>query len=670
MYEKHKWQDRAVEYPNRYREVQENDGTVTHIKEPGRVIQEGTPMTAENFNHMEEGIFANSLLVAMVAQAYGIEVRALQEMTSGEIDELLKAAQKKIDELLKSAQDEVSTLKDDTIQVVTHAHGDKVHNLMTKDGKSAAANLRFTATADFADGDTFTLNGQSVNALMPDGNALSDKYFVTGSIVLGLYNSANNTIYFIGGGAAGCPVTVNLANERGQSSDLNGCNVKITNEEDGSVISQFAYDGQAHTVNVPIATKYRVHADDIQHYISPEDVVYTAISTPRTVTLTFTYGTRYGFKRAKNDSSPSDRITYLFDAVGKEPMDVNLTSGAPNYGDWKDFIDQLVRPVMLKTDGTVDYELDRNDQTKRADNGQASDITNTNYDGNAMVEFGGPFKWVKRYEDSDAEYVIFSNTRFEDDYHAYAHTDANGNVRDAFYWGMFKGSYVGSRMRSMGTGAVMVSTTRTEEVNRAKANGNGYYTIYKSGWDFIGDILTLLAKSDNSQAVYGSGRCKSDNKDAIACGTLKNKGAFWGSNDETSDVKVLFIEGFWGNVWEGMAGAILDAGNGIKIKMTPPYNETGAGYESTGIVPTGTSGGYVDTASVSDLTGYVPKTANGSETTHYCDGLWYNTTQVDYALVGGTWYDAGHVGSRCLNLNNLASASTATVGSRLSYLPH
>ena len=103
--------------------------------------------------------------------------------------------------------------------------------------------------------------------------------------------------------------------------------------------------------------------------------------------------------------------------------------------------------------------------------------------------------------------------------------------------------------------------------------------------------------------------------------------------------------------------------------MTPPYNFNAAGYTATGVVPSGTSGGYVDTASVTKESGYVPKTANGSETTYYCDGLWFNNGQVDYALVGGQWTDAGKCGSRFVFLTYLASLTDTSLGSRLSFLP-
>jgi len=562
----------------------------------------------------------------------------------------------------------------DAFQTYSHGKTGNVHALTLSGG--AHVNIKFRATARFDAGDTFTLNGEAVNALMPDGNALSDGYFVEGAICVGFYCEEDNTIYFVGGGATNTLVTISLSTYGGGDGNVTGCTVTVTNTEDDAIIEQFVYDGQPRVVLVPVATKYRVSVSELAQHVKPADVVYTATANiPRSINMAYKYGTRYGFRRSKSNSHASDRITYLYNAVDMTPMTVNLSTGTPDYGSWQEFVDEVCRPVMLKYDGTVDYELDHNDQTKRADNGEASDVANTAYEGNAMVEFSG-FKWVKRYEDSSYEYVIFSNVQFDSDYHAYAHTNANGVIQDAFYWGMFKGVYTTSKLRSIGTGSVMVEQTRATEISRAQANGsgtdqtkNGYYTIFKSGWDYIADLLTLLSKSDNSQAVFGAGRSLSSNSAGIGVGSLKAKPAFCGYSNGTSDVKVLYIEGAWGNYWEGMAGMILDGSNGIKIKMHGPYNMTGSGYHATGVVPSGTSGGYVNTHSCYDEAGYVPKTASGSETTYMCDGLWFNTSQVDYALVGGWWNSAGRCGSRCVDLADLASSAAAAIGSRLSFVP-
>lgn len=372
---------------------------------------------------------------------------------------------------------------------------------------------------------------------------------------------------------------------------------------------------------------------------------------------------RYGYRRDRNDSNPNTRISYLHDALGYNPASMNFSSGNFDYGSWQNFVEEISRPVMLKNDGTVDYELQRSDFTKKLD-GTASDVSNTSYAGNAMIEFKKLY--IKRYSDSQYDYVIFSSIQIDNDYKAYAHQNKNGTVNDAFYWGAYKGSNISSKLRSIADQTIMVSQTRNTEVSYATAIGSGYYTIYKSGWDFIGDLLTLISKSDDSQTKFGSGRSKTTNTTAIATGTTKSSPYFWGSNNETSDVKIFGIEGFWGNVWESMAGLILNSG--IKVKMTPSYNFDGTGYTSTGITPSGTNGGYVSVAQSYTKNGYIPSVASGSSSTYYCDGLWFNNSQVDYPLVGGNWDRGLRGGSRFVSLADLASTTDTSVGSRLSYL--
>jgi hypothetical protein len=421
----------------------------------------------------------------------------------------------------------------------------------------------------------------------------------------------------------------------------------------------------SHTFKIPQSNQYYIAVSAKPPYTTPaQSSTFTALGNNiRNVSMQYALFKRYGFRRTKAESNPDARIVYQFDAVGLTPAYMNFTSGSFDYGSWQTFINDVSRPVMLKTDGTVDYELSRTNMTKKVDGVTASDIANTAYDGNAMIEFR-EYIWVQRYEDATYEYVTFADGQYDSTYKSYATTNALGNVKDTFYWGVCKGTNVSSKLRSIGTGAIMASQTRNTEVSYATANGSGYYTIYKSGWDFIGDLLTLITRSDNSQAKFGNGR--NNTSSALPAGTMNAQPYFKGYTDVTSDVKVFGIEGFWGNVWEGMAGFVYN-GN-IKTKMTPPYNFDGSGYTDTGLDPSGTSGGFTNTASVTDVSGYVPKTASGSATTYYCDGLWFNTAQVDYAIVSGSWADASHDGARCVYLNDLPSFVHVALGSRLSFL--
>jgi len=467
-----------------------------------------------------------------------------------------------------------------------------------------------------------------------------------------------------GGGAGAVKLIIQLSTTDGAS--LAGQTVTVAELSTGVEIASFIYSGQPETLKLPGGVTFKITANDKMGYVTPQPA--TGILTDdTTVVLSFMACTRYGYRRAKANSDPETRITYLYDAVNMTPMSVNLSTGAPDYGSWKDFIYEVAAPVMLNTDGTEAYDLHPENQTLKTD-GTASDVASSAFDGNAMVRFSGKWKWVKRYEDANYEYVIFADGQPDETYKAQAHTNINGEITDRFYWGMYKGGNVSSKLRSIAGLSVMVNQTRNTEVAYAQANGTGYDTIYNSGWQHIADLLTLVAKSDNGQAAFGSGRSKSSNSSAIATGSTKAYGPFWGSNNETSDVKVFWIEGFWGNVWEGMRGLINDKGT-ILAKMTPPYNFDGAGYVNTGKTPAGESGGFISGAMMDSEVGFVPYTVSGSGTTYYCDGMWFNNGQVDYALVGGGWNNALKCGPRSVALDYLASGTHANIGSRLSYIP-
>ena len=82
---------------------------------------------------------------------------------------------------------------------------------------------------------------------------------------------------------------------------------------------------------------------------------------------------------------------------------------------------------MLNYDGTVAYELDHDDQTykKELDSSGtkvASDISNQNFTGNAMVEF--PKMYFARWTDSDGKisHIRISNTDLGNV------TDSSGNI--------------------------------------------------------------------------------------------------------------------------------------------------------------------------------------------------------------------------------------------------
>ena len=53
MYVPTLWEDEVVEHPYRYKETQNDDGSIEHVPDPGEIFSQGTPQSATNFNHLE-----------------------------------------------------------------------------------------------------------------------------------------------------------------------------------------------------------------------------------------------------------------------------------------------------------------------------------------------------------------------------------------------------------------------------------------------------------------------------------------------------------------------------------------------------------------------------------------------------------------------------------------
>ena len=68
-YKRTNWKDHVVERPRTYTEAANSDGSKTFTPAPGEVLQQGTPQSATNFNHMENGIHDAHVAEAIFMQA-------------------------------------------------------------------------------------------------------------------------------------------------------------------------------------------------------------------------------------------------------------------------------------------------------------------------------------------------------------------------------------------------------------------------------------------------------------------------------------------------------------------------------------------------------------------------------------------------------------------------
>jgi len=466
------------------------------------------------------------------------------------------------------------------------------------------------------------------------------------------------------------------------ASDYPNKSVTVTESDSGDTVTETTNANGVATFIVSAGT-WTATVDD-----SGTTVTLGSVTVGTTSIEYLGNNVKFAFHYSEKDSDP-DSVDY---PSGYDNSDwssdtayMDYTNDTFHYGNWnpngtnaKKLSWLFPKPCMLKNDGTVDYYLDPNDYTKKAD-GTASDIANTSYGGNAMMEWGQEGKkiWWKIIPDVGDNGFTFcvANYQADEDYDCWNHYDCDNEIKDHFYTPIYFGSLVSSKLRSLSGQANSVSTTRQNEIDYATANNTDskvhWYTEVYSDWLLQGMLTTLITKSLDSQTKIGKGVTSASA--AINTGTMNTKGLFWGSTNGTDGVKCWGMENTWGNLYRAIGGLIASTQT-IKFKLTPndhdgttatSYNTDGTGYTTANTISG--SSGYISHmyATKKSLT---PATLSGSESTYYCDRCYTTTTaNTYYALVGGHWYSTAVAGAFCVNLNNGASGADATRGAALSY---
>ncbi len=69
MYTQTYWQDHVTEFTDRFKEVNNSDGSVTHTPVEGEILQQGTPQNQTNFNNIENGVQDAHIAAAFIGWA-------------------------------------------------------------------------------------------------------------------------------------------------------------------------------------------------------------------------------------------------------------------------------------------------------------------------------------------------------------------------------------------------------------------------------------------------------------------------------------------------------------------------------------------------------------------------------------------------------------------------
>ena len=396
----------------------------------------------------------------------------------------------------------------------------------------------------------------------------------------------------------------------------------------------------------------------------------------------------YAYTELDTESNPAKRITYLEDNEHFNPNYMDFTNDIFRYEDWENspfYSWEYIRPCMLYTDaagedlkGTVMEYLDPNDHSKTID-GSPSHVADQSCNAMAMVEKRKIF--TKVVVNGNSRTVYFSNEKLDDDYECYQCLREDGTYNEFYYTPMFDGALINNKLVSLAGNLTPISSkTAQDEINYARAHGNGWDTEQHPDIEFEKRAFKLLFKNTDSQSVLGQGKSNggSSVNDCLKSGTMLTKGQNWGSSSNAQGVKFRYRENFYGSQWQRFRGMVTV--NGVtKVKMTrhtgdgstaTDYNLTGEGYITLNDVPatSGTSGGYVS-KTVSNKYGEFSTVVSGSSSTYLCDGRWYNNSGTMYPYRGGSSYNGLLCGAFCLSSAHAASVASWNIGAALSYKP-
>jgi hypothetical protein len=137
--------------------------------------------------------------------------------------------------------------------------------------------------------------------------------------------------------------------------------------------------------------------------------------------------------------------------------------------------------------------------------------------------------------------------------------------------------------------------------------------------------------------------------------------------DQNHQVKCLGIEDFWGCIWEWVDGLTTDGSRNIITSWNSFSNE---GIESTTIsTPSGlasNSNGWIKSVAGNTAAGFMPVGFGGSSSTFWADsGYLYASCVLRF---GGWWNGGDRAGPFYLVADDGASAASANIGARLSYV--
>lgn len=351
-----------------------------------------------------------------------------------------------------------------------------------------------------------------------------------------------------------------------------------------------------------------------------------------------------------------------------------------------------MKRCVVQDDGTVNYYLDENDSTKKAD-GTVAVLDGT--DGQVMVQI--PRYWRKSEAKGNNRKILFSAMPIPDAeeipkmyvsaYKAALNRSANMlssvlNLTADYRGGSNQGSWDADNEYKSQLGKPVTNKDRFQFRIAAKNRGENWYDMDWQARESIAWLITCEYGTRYHQSAVSEGATNLSGGDwstfngrypLFRCGLTNSLGNNTGevpvtvqdfpTAGQTVQTQVFSyrgIENFWGDVWEWT--------NGVNVVNDTFYMTRGKnahdgseGYKPIGAVPTP---GYI--TDVHPGTALPSETVGGSSGTYWTDYYYYNGGNAGL-LCSGPVYNGAAAGSFIVFTDCAPSYASATIGSRLCF---
>lgn len=115
--------------------------------------------------------------------------------------------------------------------VLTYGKAGTNHTLSGLSGAAGTLSCVFTASADYAKGDTFTVDGESYTVKQQNGEEAGDKLFAAGAVVSCIIDTAGKTVNFKSGGGGGIKMASGTATGSNNNLTVAGLDFEPTRIE-------------------------------------------------------------------------------------------------------------------------------------------------------------------------------------------------------------------------------------------------------------------------------------------------------------------------------------------------------------------------------------------------------------------------------------------------------